>query len=101
MEYNFLSAPSSGQGSHVSSFNQQMGQGSESNWVEKEALGLFPMMGRSGSSSSGNRHHQVTALCVWCGNQFSHDGDFDVGDGSVGYMCFNCKAKFAGQINFF
>ncbi|XP_031376394.1 uncharacterized protein LOC116192098 isoform X2 [Punica granatum] len=101
MEYNFLSAPSSGQGSHISSFNQQMGQGFESNWVEKEALGLFPKMGSSGSSSSGSRQHQVTALCVWCGNQFSHDGDFDVGDGSVGYMCFNCKAKFAGQINFF
>ncbi|KAK4803772.1 hypothetical protein SAY86_003589 [Trapa natans] len=102
MEYNFLSVPPSAQGSHISSFNQQMGQGFESNWIEKDSLGLFPKTGGA-SSSSGSRHHQhqVTALCVLCGNQFSHDGHFDAGDGSVSYMCFNCKAKFAGQINFF
>ncbi|KAK4746104.1 hypothetical protein SAY87_012416 [Trapa incisa] len=101
MEYNFLSAPSSGQGNHISLFNRQIGQGFETKWGEKEALGLFPKIGSGGSSSSGTRHHQVTALCVWCGNQFSHDSSLDVGDGSVGYMCFNCKAKFPGQINFF
>ncbi|KAK4771517.1 hypothetical protein SAY87_032049 [Trapa incisa] len=96
-----LSAPSSGQGNHMSLLNQQIVQGFQSNWVEKEALGLFPKIGGSGSSSSGSRHHQVTALCDWCGNQFSHHGNLDVGDGSVGYICFNCKTKLPGQVNFF
>lgn len=109
LEYNFLPVQSTTTSHSVGSkitpplnqqqIQQQQQQSYDSNWLQKDALGLFPKGSSTSNNSSSSNRHQVTALCVWCGSQFNTDGDFD--EVSVGYMCFNCKAKFPGEINFF
>ncbi|CAL0334353.1 unnamed protein product [Lupinus luteus] len=44
--------------------------------------------------------NQLTAVCVWCGIDFTHDAvDSEIQPGSVGFMCPACKGKISGEIN--
>lgn len=87
MEFDFLTAqPSSRSG------NSEMAlKFDSSDWLEKEALPLFPKIaGR----------HQVPTLCSWCGTEFYHEAVDSGTQRSSMVMCGNCQDIFCRNHDF-
>ncbi|KAG5544000.1 hypothetical protein RHGRI_016676 [Rhododendron griersonianum] len=97
VEFSFLTTQnlSSLQGdSKAMSYNTEVGPGpgfDSSFWLEKDALSL--------NTAANNL---VTAVCIWCTNEFHHDpAQAGTQTGAIGTVCPNCSAKVSQQFNFF
>lgn len=95
VEFSFLTTQnlSSLQGdSKAMSYNTEVGPGFDSSfWLEKDALSL--------NTAANNL---VTAVCIWCTNEFHHDpAQAGTQTGAIGTVCPNCSAKVSQQFNFF